>query len=82
MWYGAPLVNFHLEPKGIPFKIYGKFVWRAPGRFPYGNPKEFLSKSVGNLSGELMANSHLETLRNYIEKCVGNLSREVLVSFQ
>ena len=45
---------------GISFKINGKLVWRAPGSFPCGILQEFLSKSMGNVSGKLLVNFQIE----------------------
>ena len=41
-------------------KINGKFVWRGPGQYPSGSLKKFPLKAMGNWSGELLVNFHME----------------------
>ena len=52
-------------------KIYRKFVWRAPDQFPYQNPKEFLSKSVGSGSGQFPFGNRKGLLSESIGKWSG-----------
>ena len=44
-----------MRAPGLPIPIdFKKLAWRALGLFTCGNLKEFLSKLIGNLSGELL----------------------------
>ena len=44
-----------MRAPGRPIPIdFKKLAWRALGLFTCGNLKEFLSKLIGNLSGELL----------------------------
>ena len=54
----------------------------SPIHLPYGNLKEFISKSIENLSGELLATIPMETLWSSSEKqCEGHLPYENLMEF-
>ena len=48
-------------------KIHWKLAWKAPGQFTYGLLKESLSKSIGNWSGKLLVNFHMETQKKTIQ---------------
>ena len=83
---GMLLVNLHIGNWSVELPVnlrqflsdFRKLVWRAPGRFACGILKETLSKSIGNWSGTLLGNSHMESLRNSFQNQWELVWREAL----